>query len=84
MAFLTMKRLATGRRFGLPALLFADLCGLAAFFDVFPEPPRVVLRIPAPVPKTCPQVVVALGSDRSLWRSLVGRVSSRNPHGRRP
>jgi hypothetical protein len=42
-------------------LFFADLCGFAAFFEVFLEPPRMALRSPPPVPKTCPQAVAATG-----------------------
>jgi hypothetical protein len=38
------------------------------------EPPRVVLRSPVPVPKTCPQCVVCLGGDRSHVTLAAGDV----------
>ena len=69
MAFLTMEVGTLCRRVGrfrLPALFSAELRGFAAFLDVCPETPRVALRSPAPVPKTCPQSVAGASDDRAL------------------
>jgi hypothetical protein len=77
MAFLTMEAgaFADGMKWSrFPPRFLVDPCGLANPFDVILEPPRMALRSPVRVPKTCPQSVVFLGNGRgrdakfSGWR----------------
>ena len=56
---------APGRRRRASRLALVDLCAFAALLDLCPETPRKSLRTPVPVPKTCPQDAVWLGSQIS-------------------
>jgi hypothetical protein len=64
-------------RFALPALFFLGLRGFVVPLDVFLDPPRVTLRSPVPVPKTCPQDTGCLGADERASRQMtrLGRHS---------
>ena len=66
-----------GQRLGggaLRALFFLDLCAFDARLHLVFETPRAALTSPAPVPKTCPQAVVSLGSGTSRVAAPPGHV----------
>jgi hypothetical protein len=66
--------------FRAPALFFVDRRGFGTFLDVCLEATRVALRSPPPVPKTSPQIVVALSNIRRPWPSPVGHLVRPDPH----